>query len=179
MTDGVLLVGIWATKRQEIEFLMPGIPLLVAVSVLRFLARHFAGPLVQKLSSIGLLCFSCLVGSLGLVALSVANYSVYGNHGGDTVERWRVLHGADHARHGIGTISARRRVTDGLMDTAGTLSISSSFQWWAPSTIRRNWRLRGATLHLKPSARDLNWVECRAQRRKCPSAMLLFSRRYW
>ena len=45
---------------------MPGILLLVYVSALMFVMRHFAGPLVHKLSPIGLLWVSCLLASLGL-----------------------------------------------------------------------------------------------------------------
>src|ERR1035437_10735722 len=43
---------------------MPGILLLVYVGALMFLMRHFAGPLVHKLSPVGLLWLSCLMGSL-------------------------------------------------------------------------------------------------------------------
>jgi MFS family permease len=52
--------------------------LLVYVSGLMFVMRHFAGPLVHRLSAIGLLWFSCLGASLGLFALSVANSPVTG-----------------------------------------------------------------------------------------------------
>ena len=38
-----------------------------------FVMRHFAGTMVHRLSSVGLLWFSCLLAALGLVALSVAN----------------------------------------------------------------------------------------------------------
>src|SRR5580704_34406 len=51
---------------------MPGILLLVYVSALMFVMRHFAGPLVHRLSPIGLLWCSCLMASLGLISLSVA-----------------------------------------------------------------------------------------------------------
>ncbi len=55
-----------------------GILLLVYVSFIMFVARHFAGPLVHKLSPIGLLWCSCLLASLGLLALSSANSPVTG-----------------------------------------------------------------------------------------------------
>ena len=48
------------------------------VSGLMFVMRHFAGPLVHRWSSIGLLWISCLMGSLGLVALSFASSPVTG-----------------------------------------------------------------------------------------------------
>ena len=57
---------------------MRGILLLVYVSGLMFVMRHFAGPMVHKLSPIGLLWFSCLLASIGLFALSVANSPITG-----------------------------------------------------------------------------------------------------
>jgi len=57
---------------------MPGILLLVYVSALMFVMRHFAGPLVHKLSPIGLLWCSCLMASLGLLSLSVADSPLMG-----------------------------------------------------------------------------------------------------
>ncbi|MEI6512329.1 MAG: MFS transporter [bacterium] len=47
--------------------------ILVYVSVLMFTMRHFAGPLVHKLSPIGLLWLSCLLAAIGLFMLGVAN----------------------------------------------------------------------------------------------------------
>jgi hypothetical protein len=43
-----------------------------------FVMRHFAGAMVRRLSSVGLLWFSCLLASIGLVALSKANSPVTG-----------------------------------------------------------------------------------------------------
>src|SRR5258705_5682110 len=57
---------------------MSGIWLLVYVSGLMFVMRHFAGTMVHKLSSVGLLWVSCLLAALGLVALSVANSPLMG-----------------------------------------------------------------------------------------------------
>jgi fucose permease len=57
---------------------MSGIWLLVYVSGLMFVMRHFAGTMVHKLSSVGLLWVSCLLAALGLVALSVANSPIMG-----------------------------------------------------------------------------------------------------
>jgi len=51
---------------------MPGILLLVYVSALMFVMRHFAGPLAHKLSPVGLLWFSAILASIGLVLLSLA-----------------------------------------------------------------------------------------------------------
>src|SRR5205085_9111783 len=73
-----LAPGQWVDFALSRTVHMPGILLLVYVSALMFVMRHFAGPLVHKLSSIGLVWFSCLMASLGLVALSVANSPVMG-----------------------------------------------------------------------------------------------------
>jgi len=59
-----LAPGQWVDFALSRTVHMPGILLLVYVSALMFVARHFAGPLVKKLSSIGLLWVSCLMASL-------------------------------------------------------------------------------------------------------------------
>src|SRR5665213_3898918 len=73
-----LAPGQWVDLALTRTVHMQGILLLVYVSGMMFIARHFAGPLVHKLSSIGLLWLSCLLASLGLVSLSVANSPVTG-----------------------------------------------------------------------------------------------------
>ena len=50
-----------------------GILLLVYVSALMFVMRHFAGPIVDRISSIGLMFVSCLAAGIGLYALSLAD----------------------------------------------------------------------------------------------------------
>jgi MFS family permease len=57
---------------------MEGILLLVYVSGLMFVMRHFSGPVVRVLTPVGLLWFSCLFASLGLYLLSVADSPVSG-----------------------------------------------------------------------------------------------------
>ena len=52
---------------------MQGIILLVYVSGLMFVMRHFAGPIVERISSMGLLCVSSLVAGIGLYLLSIAD----------------------------------------------------------------------------------------------------------
>jgi hypothetical protein len=52
---------------------MRGIWLLVYVSALMFVMRHFAGPLVRLLSNVGLLIFSAIFATIGLFALSVVD----------------------------------------------------------------------------------------------------------
>ena len=68
-----LAPGQWVDFALSRTVHMPGILLLVYVSGLMFIMRHFAGPLVQKLSPMGLLWMSCLGAALGLFALSIAN----------------------------------------------------------------------------------------------------------
>src|ERR1700755_1767528 len=52
---------------------MRGILLLAYVSGLMFVMRHFAGPLVKRLSNVGLLIFSAIFATIGLFALSMAH----------------------------------------------------------------------------------------------------------
>lgn len=52
---------------------MQGILLLVYVSALMFVMRHFAGPIVERISSVGLMFFSCLAAGTGLYLLGLAN----------------------------------------------------------------------------------------------------------
>ncbi len=51
---------------------MRGVLLLVYVSALMFLMRHFAGPLVNRLSNVGLLMVCSMFATLGLYGLSIA-----------------------------------------------------------------------------------------------------------
>ena len=52
---------------------MQGILLLVYVSALMFVMRHFAGPIVRRISSVGLMFVSCLAAGTGLYLLSLAD----------------------------------------------------------------------------------------------------------
>jgi MFS family permease len=52
---------------------MQGILLLVYVSSLMFVMRHFAGPIVTRISSVGLMFVSCLAAGIGLYLLSLAD----------------------------------------------------------------------------------------------------------
>jgi hypothetical protein len=52
---------------------MQGILLLVYVSALMFVMRHFAGPIVARISSMGLMFVSCLAAGIGLYLLSLAD----------------------------------------------------------------------------------------------------------
>jgi fucose permease len=103
---------------------MRGILLLVYVSGLMFVMRHFAGPLVHRLAPIGLLWVSCLLASIGLVALSVANSPITGLlaatiWGIGVCYMWPTMLATAAERFPRGGA-----LLIGLMGTAGTLSIN-------------------------------------------------------
>jgi fucose permease len=103
---------------------MRGILLLVYVSGLMFVMRHFAGPLVHRLAPVGLLWVSCLLASLGLFALSVANSPVTGIlaatvWGTGVCYMWPTMLATAAERFPRGGA-----LLIGLMGTAGTLSIN-------------------------------------------------------
>src|SRR5204863_1317870 len=118
-----LAPGQWVDLALTRTVHMRGILLLVYVSGIMFVARHFAGPLVHKLSAIGLLWCSCLLAALGLVALSVADSPVTGIlaatvWGAGVCFMWPTMLATASERfpHGGALLM-------GLMGTAGTLSI--------------------------------------------------------
>jgi MFS family permease len=89
-----------------------------------FVARHFAGPISHKLSPIGLLWISCLLASLGLLLLSVANSPVTGIlaatvWGCGVCFMWPTMLATASERFPRGGA-----LLMGLMGTAGTLSIT-------------------------------------------------------
>jgi MFS family permease len=73
-----LAPGQWVDLALSNTVGMRGILLQVYVAGLMFVMRHFAGTMVHKLSSVGLLFLSCLLASLGLLALSNANSPLTG-----------------------------------------------------------------------------------------------------
>jgi MFS family permease len=118
-----LAPGQWVDLALSRTVHMPGILLLVYVSGLMFLMRHFAGPLGQKLSPIGVLWFSCLGAALGLVALSYANSPVTALlaatvWGTGVCYMWPTMLATASERFPRGGA-----LLMGLMGTAGTLSI--------------------------------------------------------
>jgi fucose permease len=118
-----LAPGQWVDFALSRTVHMPGILLLVYVSALMFVMRHFAGPLVHKLSAIGLLWTSCLTGSLGLVALAAANSPITGLlaatiWGTGVCYMWPTMLATASERFPRGGA-----LLMGLMGTAGTLSI--------------------------------------------------------
>ena len=119
-----LAPGQWVDLALTRTVHMRGILLLVYVSGIMFVARHFAGPLVHKLSPIGLLWCSCLLASLGLLALSSANSPITGLlaatvWGAGVCFMWPTMLATASERfpHGGALLM-------GLMGTAGMLSIN-------------------------------------------------------
>ena len=118
-----LAPGQWVDMALTRTVGMQGIWLLVYVSGLMFVMRHFAGPLAHRLSPVGLLWVSCLLASGGLVLLSVANSQVTGLlaatvWGTGVCYMWPTMLAAASERFPRGGA-----LLMGLMGTAGTLSI--------------------------------------------------------
>lgn len=108
---------------------MQGIILLIYVSGLMFVMRHFAGTLAHRLSPIGLLWVSCLLASVGLLLLSVANSPVTGLlaatvWGIGVCYMWPTMLASASERFPRGGA-----LLIGLMGTAGTLSIKFVLPW--------------------------------------------------
>ena len=68
-----LAPGQWVNISLSNVVGMQGIVLLVYVSALMFVMRHFAGPIVTRISSVGLMFVSCLAAGVGLYLLSLAD----------------------------------------------------------------------------------------------------------
>jgi len=68
-----LAPGQWVNLTLSKVVGVQGILLLVYVSSLMFVMRHFAGPVVDRVSSVGLMWISSLLAAVGLYALSIAN----------------------------------------------------------------------------------------------------------
>ncbi len=102
---------------------MRGIWLLIYVSGLMFVMRHFAGKAAHKLSPVGLLWVSCLLASMGLLLLSVANSPITGLlaatvWGTGVCYMWPTMLASSNERFPRGGA-----LLLGLMGTAGNLSI--------------------------------------------------------
>jgi MFS family permease len=102
---------------------MRGIWLLIYVSGLMFVMRHFAGRAAHKLSPVGLLWVSCLLASMGLLLLSVANSPITGLlaatvWGTGVCYMWPTMLASSNERFPRGGA-----LLLGLMGTAGNLSI--------------------------------------------------------
>jgi len=73
-----LAPGQWVEMALTRTVGMSGIWLLIYISGLMFVMRHFAGSVVHKLSPVGLLWCSCLLAAIGLWWLSVAHNPISG-----------------------------------------------------------------------------------------------------
>ena len=119
-----LAPGQWVDLALTRTVHMQGILLLVYVSGIMFVARHFAGPIAHKLSPMGLLWCSCALAALGLIALSMANSPVTGIlaatiWGCGVCFMWPTMLATASERFPRGGA-----LLMGLMGTAGTLSIN-------------------------------------------------------
>ena len=119
-----LAPGQWVDLALTRTVHMRGILLLVYVSGIMFVARHFAGTLVHKLSAIGLLWMSCMLAALGLFLLSVADSPLTGMlaatvWGVGVCFMWPTMLATASERFPRGGA-----LLMGLMGTAGTLSIN-------------------------------------------------------
>jgi MFS family permease len=118
-----LAPGQWVDMALTRTVGFQGIWLLIYVSGLMFVMRHFAGPLAHKLSPVGLLWFSCLLAAAGLVLLSMANSALTGLFaatiwGAGVCFMWPTMLAAASERFPRGGA-----LLMGLMGTAGSLSI--------------------------------------------------------
>ena len=138
-----LAPGQWVDLALSRTVHMPGILLLVYVSGLMFLMRHFAGALGRRLSPIGVLWCSCLTAALGLLALSYANSpttallaaTVWGT---GVCYMWPTMLATASERFPRGGA-----LLLGLMGTAGTLSIQFVLPFMGNIFDRRKVELAG------------------------------------
>jgi MFS family permease len=119
-----LAPGQWVDNALTRTVGMRGIWLLIYVSALMFVMRHFAGGIAHKLSPVGLLWCSSLLASLGLVSLSLANSPVTGLlaatvWGTGVCYMWPTMLACSSERFPRGGA-----LLIGLMGTAGNLSVS-------------------------------------------------------
>ena len=124
-----LAPGQWVDLALTRTVGMRGIWLLIYVSGLMFVMRHFAGPLAHKLSPVGLLWVSCLLAALGLVALGSANSPTTALlaatlWGTGVCYMWPTMLASASERFPRGG-----SLLIGLMGTAGNLSISFVLPW--------------------------------------------------
>jgi fucose permease len=68
-----LAPGQWVDVALSNMVGMPGILVLVYVSALMFVMRHFAGRIVEHIAPVGLFWFSSLIAAIGLYLLSIAD----------------------------------------------------------------------------------------------------------
>lgn len=118
-----LAPGQWVDFTLTRTVHMQGTWLLVYVAGLMFVMRHFAGTMVHKLSSVGLLWVSSLLAAIGLVLLSMADSPLMGFlaatvWGTGVCYMWPTMLAAASERYPRGGAFAM-----GLIGTAGSISI--------------------------------------------------------
>ena len=148
-----LAPGQWVDLALSRTVHMPGILLLVYVSGLMFVMRHFAGQLGERLSPTGVLWLSSLMASLGLFALSFANSPVTALlaatvWGTGVCYMWPTMLATASERFPRGGA-----LLMGLMGTAGTLSIQFVLPFMGNVFDRKKIEVAGgaaAFQHLQP-----------------------------
>src|SRR5260221_193443 len=154
-----LAPGQWVDVALTRTVGMKGIILLIYVSGMMFVMRHFAGTLAHKLSPIGLLWVSCLLASTGLLLLSVANSKLTGLlaatvWGTGVCYMWPTMLASASERFPRGGA-----LLIGMMGTAGTLSIKFVLPWMGGVFDRTKIELAGGEEAFKAlSADKLNEV---------------------
>ena len=108
-----LAPGQWVDMALTRTVGMSGIWLLVYVSGLMFVMRHFAGTMVHKLSSVGLLWVSCLLAAARAGRAERREFAIDGFPGRHDLGHRGLLHVADHARGGVRALPAKRRARHG------------------------------------------------------------------
>ncbi len=149
-----LAPGQWVDVALTRTVGMKGIILLIYVSGMMFVMRHFAGTLAHKLSPIGLLWVSCLLASAGLLLLSVANSPVTGLlaatvWGTGVCYMWPTMLASASERFPRGGA-----LLIGLMGTAGTLSIKFVLPWMGSTFDRTKIELAGGEEAFKALGTD-------------------------
>src|ERR1043166_7615519 len=124
-----LAPGQWVDVALTRTVGMKGIILLIYVSGLMFIMRHFAGTFAHKLSPIGLLWVSCFLASAGLLLLSFAHSPITALlaatvWGTGVCYMWPTMLASASERFPRGGA-----LLIGLMGTAGTLSIKFVLPW--------------------------------------------------
>jgi len=124
-----LAPGQWVDLSLSNVVGMPGILVLVYVSGLMFVGRHFAGPIVARISSVGLMFASCMAAGIGLYLLSLANspalaFAAATVWGVGVCYMWPTMLGIVAERFPKGGALAM-----GLMGFAGGMSIQFVLPW--------------------------------------------------
>jgi MFS family permease len=147
--------GQWvdATLTKTVGF--KGILLLVYVSGLMFVLRHFAGPLAHRLSPVGLMWVSSVLAGVGLLLLSVAKSPVPAMvaatvWGAGVCYMWPTMLGVTSERFPKGGA-----LLMGLMGTAGNLSIYFVLPWMGRIYDDYTQRALGAGVQLQQLIEDV------------------------